>query len=86
MICIHGVPQAPPSLPEPLPPSASGARAPPEEVPLFDDGTLFQDEETLPIEVRLDPIEVRLEKAQRCVGRASAPLPVRPPLPQPECA
>ena len=43
--------QAPPALPEPLPVGTGTARAPPEEVPLFDDGTLFQDEETLPIEV-----------------------------------
>ena len=46
-----GALQLAPALPEPLPPSTAAPRAPPEEVPLFDDGTLFQDEETLPIEV-----------------------------------
>lgn len=68
------MPQAPPSLPEPVPPSASGARAPPEEVPLFEDGTLFQDEETLPIEVWLDPVEVRLETRRGASAGRRHPL------------
>ena len=41
--------QAAVALPEPLP--ALPPMPLPEEVPLIDDGTLFQDEDTLPIEV-----------------------------------
>ena len=66
-----GAPQLAPALPEPLPPLTAAPREPPEEVPLFDDGTLFQDEETLPIEVRCRSNALRdvVERLQSAVGR-----------------